>query len=162
MHPETPEEGRTLEELFAGRDIDIPALLARLQRVAADLNLPWGRRTMTFNSRRATELGKWAEDLDRGDAFHDAVFKAYFRDGLNIADLAVLKNLCQDLGLDPAEAERVLLEESYKKVVDDDWAYARRLGITAVPTFVTRGRALVGAQPYQELERLIKAASGSV
>ena len=38
LHPETPEEGLTLEALFAGRDIDIPAALDRLrgwQRTAA-------------------------------------------------------------------------------------------------------------------------------
>ena len=70
LHPETPPEGRTLEALFAGRSVDIPAMLARLRQVATELNLPWGERTMTFNSRLAQELGKWAEDRGRGEAFH--------------------------------------------------------------------------------------------
>jgi len=158
LHPETPDEGKTLEELFAGRNIDIPAVKARLKQAADELNLPLTDRTMTYNSRRATELGKWAEALGRGDEFHDAAFRAYFAQGLNIAHMAVLKELCQDLGLDPAEAERVLTEGIYKKAVDDDWGYSRMLGVTAVPTFFAAGRSVVGAQPYEMLEKLVRLA----
>jgi len=103
-------------------------------------------------------LSKWAEDLERDNAFHDAVFRAYFAEGLNIADVAVLKDLCQGLGLDPDEAERVLTERPYEQAVNDDWAYSRRLGITAVPTFLTAGRSVVGAQPYEILEKLVRLA----
>jgi len=147
-----------LEELFAGRNIDIPGVLAQLKAAATKLNLPFVERNMTYNSRRATELSKWAEDLRQDDAFHDTVFSAYFAEGLNIADIAVLKDLCQGLGLDPAKAEEVLREQTYKKAVNDDWGYSRSLGITAVPTFLTAGRAVVGAQPYDMLEKLVKLA----
>ena len=34
LHPDTPEEGLTLEQLFAGRGIDIPRAMARLKQVA--------------------------------------------------------------------------------------------------------------------------------
>lgn len=128
---------------------------ARLKQVAEELNLPLCERTKVYNSRRATELGKWAEERGRGDAFHDAVFRAYFAKGLNIADVAVLKEICAALHLDPDEAERVLAHGTYKKAVDDDWLYAARLGVTAVPTFLAAGRAVVGVQPYEELEKLI-------
>jgi predicted DsbA family dithiol-disulfide isomerase len=157
LHPETPEEGQTLQQLFAGRDIDIPAVMTRLRTVAAELNLPWRERTMTYNSRRATELGKWAEALGQGEVFHDAVFRAYFADGINIANIEVLKKLCRNLGLDPSEAEGVLEEGSYGKAVENDWLYSRQLGVTAVPTFLAAGRIVVGAQPYEILEKLVKA-----
>jgi predicted DsbA family dithiol-disulfide isomerase len=132
--------------------------MARLKQAAAELDLPLAERTMTFNSRRATELSKWAEDLGRDNAFHDAVFRAYFAKGQNIADMDVLKDLCQGLGLDPDAAEQVLTERTYEQTVNDDWAYSRRLGITAVPTFLASGRSLVGAQPYDMLEKLIRLA----
>lgn len=158
LHPETPQEGRSLEELFAGRNIDIPAVLARLKKTAADMELPWGERTMTYNSRRATELGKWADDLGCGELYHDAVFRAYFAEGLNIAQTPILKEICRRLGLDPAEAERVLAAGTYKRAVDDDWLYSRRLGISAVPTFLAEGQTVVGAQPYEALEKLVTRA----
>jgi predicted DsbA family dithiol-disulfide isomerase len=159
LHPETPQEGWTLEQLFAGQNINIPAVLARLKQAAADVELPLAERTMTYNSRRATELSKWAEDLGRDNAFHDAVFRAYFAEGLNIADATVLKDICRGLGLDPEEADRVLTEGIYGQAVNDDWTYSRKLGITAVPTFLASGRSVVGAQPYNVLEKLVRLAS---
>ena len=132
--------------------------MARLKQAAADLDLPLAERTMTYNSRQATELSKWAEDKARHKAFHDAVFRAYFAEGLNIADIEVLKDLCQGLGLDPGEAEQVLAERIYEQAVNDDWAYSRRQGITAVPTFLISGQSLVGAQPYDILEKLFRLA----
>jgi len=40
--------------------MDIPAAMARIKKIAAELDLPWGERKRTFNSRLAQELGKWA------------------------------------------------------------------------------------------------------
>ncbi len=156
LHPETPLEGQTLEDMFAGRGVDIPALIQRLQGVAQEVGLPFGDRKMTFNSRRAQELGKWAEIQGQGEEFHLAVFKAYFRDGLNIAELEVLAGVCRELGLDAAEAERVLAEKRFAEAVDQDWSYSRRLGISAVPTFKWGDQTLVGAQPYSALAKLVQ------
>ncbi len=130
----------------------------RLGQAAEELDLPVRERTRVYNSRRATELGKWAEAQGRGDAFHDAVFRAYFADGLDISDVAVLREICSQLDLTPDEAERVLAEGEYKNVVDEDWDYSRKLGVTAVPTFLAAGRSVVGAQPYEVLERLVQVA----
>ena len=157
LHPETPEEGLELERLFAGRDIDISATMKRLASVAAECGLPFGSRTMTFNSRRAQEAGKWAEAMGKGDEFHMAVFKAYFVEGLNIAKVTVLAELAESVGL--KGVEEVLSEGTFKQAVDDDWSYSRRCGITAVPTFVVGGRGAVGAQPYNALEKLLTGRS---
>ncbi len=72
----------TLEELFAGRPINVKQVLDHLSRVAAELGLPFGKREKTFNSRMAQELGKLAEQQGYGEQFHMAAFKAYFADGL--------------------------------------------------------------------------------
>ena len=154
MHPETPEDGLTLQELFAGRDVDIPAMLGRLKSVAADCGLPLGVRTMTYNSRRAQEAGKWAESQNLGEAFHMAVFKAYFADGLNIAKIPVLVELAESIGLNGVED--VLSKGTFKKAVDNDWKYSHRSGVRAVPTFSAKGRMLVGAHPYNVLEELVR------
>ncbi len=156
LHPETPEDGRTLEELFAGRNMDIPAMLARLKQVADDLGLPWGTRKMTFNSRLAQEMGKWAEEKGKGDEFHDAVFKTYFVDGKNIARKDVVLELAKKVGLPVKEAREVLESRSFKEAVDEDWKLSMKWGVTAVPTFVIDGHAVVGAQPYEVLEEFLK------
>ena len=130
-------------------------MLSRLGQIAAELELPFGTRTMTYNSRLAQELGKWAEAKGQGDAFHDAVFHAYFAEGKNIASRDVLAEIVASLALDVQEASAVLADGDFQQTVDADWAESRRKGVTAVPTFMMNGHALVGAQPYIALERFL-------
>lgn len=162
LHPDTPEEGLTLEQLFAGRQIDIPAAKARMVRLMADEGLPYGDRTMTFNSRLAQELAKWAETQPGGDAIHDALFRAYFVEGLNIATADTLVKVAEQAGLPTDEAGEVLKSRRFKAAVDADWKRSRELGITGVPTFVVGNQALVGAQPYAILEAMVVAAGAEV
>ena len=162
MHPETPEEGRSLEELFAGRGIDLAAVMERLKRVAYECNLPWGARTRTYNSRRAQELGKWAESVDKGDEYHMAVFQAYFANGLNIGKVSVLVQLAESLGLGGRRAEEILSRGTFKDEVDRDWEYSMASSITAVPTFLVGRQVAVGAQPYHVLGDLVRAAGAKV
>jgi predicted DsbA family dithiol-disulfide isomerase len=156
LHPETPQEGRSLEELFAGRGYDIEKMQAQMRARMAAEGLPYGKRKMTYNSRLAQELGKWADSQPAGEAIHDALFRAYFVDGRNIGDPEVLVQIAESVGLPGDKAREVMQTRSYKPAVDADWAKARDYGITGVPTFVAGGSAVVGAQPYEMLERLIK------
>jgi predicted DsbA family dithiol-disulfide isomerase len=151
LHPNTPPQGRTLEDLFAGRNIDISQMLAHIQQVARELGLPFGEREMTFNSRPAQELGKWAEQMEKGDAFHDAVFRAYFADGLNIADVDILADIASSVGLDARAAREAITDRRFKEAVDKDWSRAYESGVKAVPTFSMNGRMLVGAQRFNVL-----------
>jgi len=133
-------------------------MLDRLRQVARELDLPFGERKMTFNSRLAQEMGKWAQDQGRGDAFHQAVFLAYFQRGENIARPPVLIQICSAVGLDPAAAKAALDQRSYRQAVDLDWQRSRQMGVTAVPTFVLGGQRLVGAQSYAALEGMVLSA----
>lgn len=157
LHPETPEEGLKLTDLFAGR-YDIEAMLQRCLEVAKELGLPFGNRTHTYNSRRAQELGKWAEEQGVGEAFHMAVYKAYYVDGKNIARPDNLSEIAGSVGLDPEAALEAIDKGSYAAHVDDDWKRAQELGVTAIPTGIYQGRALVGFQPYAHYRRLIDSA----
>jgi predicted DsbA family dithiol-disulfide isomerase len=158
LHPETPDAGLTLEELFAGRDFDLAAAQARMKRLMAAEGLPYGERTMTYNSRLAQELAKWAETQPGGARIHDALFRAYFVDSVNLADPHNLVRIAAEIGLPAAEAESVLSTRQFRGTVDADWQRSRDLGITGVPTFVVGSRGLVGAQPFEELEGLVRAA----
>lgn len=131
--------------------------MRRLRKTASDLGLPFGDREKTYNSRLAQELGLWAESKNKGDVFHTAVFNAYFVDGKNIAKIPVLVDLAASVGLSAGEAAEVLATRAFKSAVDADWSLSRERGITAVPTFVMKHDKLVGAQPYEMLERLMKA-----
>ncbi len=52
--------------------------------------------------------------------------------------------------------KRSLIPGSCKEAVDSDWALSRELGVTAVPTYLIDGDAVVGAYPYEVLEDFLK------
>lgn len=131
--------------------------MSKLHKTADDLGLPFGERERTYNSRMSQELGLWAESKNKGDAFHNAVFRAYFADGKNIAKIPVLLDLTESVGLPREEAALVLATGAFKAAVDEDWALSREKAITSIPTFAMRQDKLVGAQSYDMLERLMAA-----
>jgi predicted DsbA family dithiol-disulfide isomerase len=159
LHPETPAEGRSLAELFAGRGVDRTAMHAQMKARMDAEGLPYGERTMTYNSRLSQELGKWADTQPGGEAIHDALFRVYFVEARNIGDPAVLLEIADKLGLSSEGAREVLEKRTFKDAVDRDWALSRQLGVTGVPTFVAGGYGVVGAQPYETLERLVEKAA---
>jgi predicted DsbA family dithiol-disulfide isomerase len=152
LHPETPEEGKP-RAANPARDLRMKALMEQE-------GLPYnGERDMTYNSRLAQELAKWAETKGKGYEIHDPLFRAFFVDVKNIGDREVLANIAKKVGLPAEEATDALQSRSFKKTVDDDWRRCAELGITAVPTFLIGRYALVGAHPYEELEKLVQRAS---
>jgi predicted DsbA family dithiol-disulfide isomerase len=158
LHPETPSEGRSMEELYRGRDIDPEAMYRRMKGLMDVEGLPYGRRTHTYNSRLAQEFGTWADTQPGGAALHDALYRAYFVEARNIGDVEVLIALAQAAGLDGEEARKVLAERRFKAAVDADWAKSRQYGVTGVPTFVAGGYGVVGAQPFEVLRELVTKA----
>ncbi len=157
LHPDTPASGLTLEQLFAGRNIDIPAAKARMAGLMADEGLEYGERTMTYNSRLAQELAAWAVTMPGGEAIHDALFRAYFVNNTNLATIENLIEIAADVGLSESEAREVLKQRSFRERVDADWRRSRELGITGVPTFVIGNAGLVGAQSYEQLAALVES-----
>ena len=158
LHPETPTEGLTLEELFAGRDINIAASQRRMSALMKEEGLGYGERTMTFNSRLAQELAKWAETQADGERIHDALFRAYFVDAVNLANLDDLFGVVGRLGLEEAGARNAVESRRFAGAVDADWERSRQLGVSGVPTFVVDDRSVVGAQPYEKLQELVASA----
>ena len=160
LHPETPiEGGRSLTDLFAGRNVDRTAMHAQMKARMHAEGLPYGERTHTYNSRLAQELGKWADTQPGGDALHDALFRAYFVEARDISQPAVLLEIAGRVGLPVDAAREVLEQRTFKAAVDADWALSRRYGVTGVPTFVVGRHGVVGAQPYEVLEQLVKQAA---
>ena len=101
------------------------------------------------------KLGPGAETQSGGNSIHDKIFEAYFVDCRNIGDVGVIIDVVKSVGLDEQEARAVLAERRLKDAVDADWAKSRSYGVTGVPTFVSNGQGLVGAQPYETLQQLM-------
>jgi predicted DsbA family dithiol-disulfide isomerase len=158
LHPDTPQSGRSLEDLFAGRGYDVPKMQAQMRARMQAEGLPYGNRSMTYNSRLAQELGAWADGQPGGEAIHDVLFRAYFADARNIGDPEVLVEIAASVGLPAAQAREVIEKRTHKAAIDADWEKSHRYGVTGVPTFVIGSNGVVGAQPYEALEALVKQA----
>ena len=156
LHPDTPDSGIPLEELFRGRGYDIQSMKQRMSALMIEENLAYGNRSHTYNSRLAQELAKWGKSFPEGEALNLKLFEAYFAEGRNLAEPEVLLDVAEVAGLPLETAEEVIRQRSFRDAVDTDWNRAHELGVTGVPTFVSGNRGLVGAQPYEAMVQLIQ------
>ena len=142
-----------------------PEIVARNQRMKVNMDhegLPYNaERNVSYNSRLAQELSKWAESKEKGDEIHSALFRAYFVEVKNIGKVEPLVEIAKEVGLPAEEATEVLISRSFKNAVDEDWRRCAAVGVNAVPTFLAGRYLMVGAQPYEELERLVQHAAKS-
>ena len=156
LHPDTPPEGRTLEELFRGREAQLHQSKERLVALMRAEGLEYGDRTHTYNSRLAQELAAWGDEVGATAALHDGLYRAYFVDNLNLMDVDVLVRVASSAGLDPDEARVVLEERRMSATIDAHWKRALEAGVSGVPTFAAGGYGVVGAQPYETLIALMQ------
>jgi predicted DsbA family dithiol-disulfide isomerase len=161
LHPDTPQEGREMAGWYAQRGLDPEAMYQRMKGLMDAEGLPYGKRTHSYNSRLAQELGKWADTQPGGWAIHDKLYRAYFVDSRNIGDPDILVEIAESVGLDGAEARNVLEERRFKDEVDADWQKSAAYGVTGVPTFVAARHGVVGAQPYEALVDLVEKAGAA-
>jgi predicted DsbA family dithiol-disulfide isomerase len=104
-------------------------------------------QTNTFDAHRLTHFaaskGKHAEMTER-------LLKAHFTDTLHIGNHDTLADLAAEVGLDRAEALRILTDGEYANEVRADEQEAGQLGVKGVPFFViNRKYAISGAQPSE-------------
>jgi predicted DsbA family dithiol-disulfide isomerase len=161
LHPDTPAEGREMAGWYAQRGLDPEAMYQRMKGLMDAEGLPYGKRTHSYNSRLAQELGKWADTQPGGEAIHDKLYRAYFVDSRNIGDPDILVEIAESVGLDGREARRIIDERVFKDEVDADWQKSATYGVTGVPTFVAARYGVVGAQPYEVLAQLVEKAGAA-
>lgn len=137
-----------------------PEIIARNSRMKVTMDregLPYNaERNMSYNSRLAQELATWAGTKGKAEEVANALFRAYFVDVKNIGKVEVLAEIAAHNNLPKDEATDVLLSRKYREAVDDDWRRCASFGVNAVPTFLAGRYLMVGAQPYEELRRLIE------
>ena len=124
--------------------------------IADELGLPFCSPERIYNTGLAQELGIWASSMNMGDEFHRAVYSAYFAEGKNISDRLVLLDLVNGIGLSTKEAEQCLENREFKFCVNSDWQLSKEMDIVAAPTLLLNGDRLVGAHPYDRLQRFLK------
>jgi len=125
------------------------------------MNMPLKKPSIQPRSRLAHEAAKWAFSHDRLTEYNLALFRSFFEFGLDIGDKQVLMNLAEEMGLDPAALAQALDSNQFTAEVVGDGEEAQRLGVRAVPSFVSNGRILAsGVQTADRLRELLTKGPG--
>jgi predicted DsbA family dithiol-disulfide isomerase len=109
-----------------------------------------------IDSRPALIGAKFAEAQGRGEAYHRAVFSAYWQHAADISNLDVLAQAAEESGLDRAAFLAALSDPAHTLAVDADIAQAQAFGLSGVPALVFADKYLVvGAQPFATLKQAV-------
>jgi protein disulfide-isomerase len=132
----------------------------QVKAMAAEAGLDYDfDRTVVANSYDAHRLIQLAKTEGLGDAAEEQLFKAYFTEGKDIGNHAILTQLGEAIGLEATTVKDVLAQSAYSKEVDADIEEARALGIRGVPFFVIdRKYAVSGAQAPEAFLSVLRQA----
>ena len=184
LQPQLPREGvewATFMRAKFGGDERLATMFAHVADVGAGdgLRFRFDRMTVVPNTTDAHRLILWAQgqapragsrahealaDADdpggaRALAMADALFRAYFAEGRDVSDRAVLADVAVHQGLDAGTVRAMLEGDAHELDVRDGQRDAGRLGIHGVPFLVLDERlAVSGAQPAELLDRALRAA----
>ncbi len=123
---------------------------------AKQLGITMVERDRIPSSRRAHECTEYARANGKLHEFHAAVLKAYWTEGQDIHDWAVLEELARGAGLDPTAMRDEVTAGAWKIAVDERVESAHEIGVNAVPTFLFADKFIVqGAQTLDVLEKVM-------
>ena len=135
-----------------------------LLALAEGAGIELGEPAAPTRTRKAHEAALFAAAKGSGRAMREAIFAAYFRDGMDVGRIDVLVELGAALGLDASEMKAVLDVDTFTGRVLRDQAVAHGVGIEAVPALIVgEGDAaslLVGAQSYEALRDELSKSTG--
>ncbi|WP_232629607.1 DsbA family oxidoreductase [Methylobacterium sp. Leaf118] len=95
---------------------------------------------------------QYAVEQGQGDAYVDAVLRAFFQEDRDIGDIDVLRAITQRLGLNPHGLDAVLASPVHGARHDAAMQQAQEVGIRAVPS-VAVGNRLFSGTPQPEALR---------
>jgi predicted DsbA family dithiol-disulfide isomerase len=169
LNPAMPKEGMGRKE-YRQRKFGSEKVVADLDRRMMDVGKQEGipfaldKIQKTPNTFDAHRLIWHAGRKDSQDGVVDGLFRAFFTEGRDIGDRAVLVDVAAAAGLDKAEVRRFLDGDEGVREVRAEEAQAREIGVEAVPFFTIGGRyAVAGAhEPDTFLEAFEELAKGRI
>jgi predicted DsbA family dithiol-disulfide isomerase len=147
----TEKYGSTAEQQQQAREM----IRARGAEVGFDFAMD--KRGRIYNTFDAHRLLHWAGLQGKQKALKQALFKAYFTQGLDPSAHEVLIYLAGEVGLDKDAARQVLHSGEYGPEVREAEQFFQRHGINSVPAVIINERHLIsGGQPAEVFERALR------
>jgi predicted DsbA family dithiol-disulfide isomerase len=132
-----------------------------LTRLGAEFGIPFAfdKIKRSPNTLDAHRLIRWAASAGSQGTIVDRLFKAYFVEGRDIGDRAVLIDIARECGLDADLVEKLLADGADADLVRQEIEQAQAMGVSGVPFFIFAGRLGVpGAQEPSALRRAMAQA----
>jgi predicted DsbA family dithiol-disulfide isomerase len=165
LDPTIPSGGKSRREYLLakfGSEDRIRQLHRNIESVGAaeGIDFAFERIAVSPNTLDAHRLIRWAGEAEAADAVVEALFRAYFLEGRDIGDRAVLAEIAASCGMERDDVARRLAAEEDLAAVRAAVQAAQQLGVTGVPTFILAGRyGVVGAQPAETLADAINSVA---
>lgn len=165
LNPQLPFAGEDANEHLMRKygmgEEQLDANRAAIRERAAKLGFAFNMRkgSRIYNTFDAHRLLHWAalEDRERALALKQALLRAYFTDGENVADREILVRVAAAVGLDADAARRVLGSGRYTDEVRAQERYFQQAGIHSVPATIVEGQYLIsGGQPPETFENALR------
>ena len=159
LDPDAPIPGEPARERYRRRfGAEAEAMMARVEREAKALDLPldWDR-AITANTFDAHRTIAYARPHQKDRALERRLFRAYFAEGLDVSDRAVLARLAGELGMAADAVAAYLDGDDGVDEVRVELTGALERGISAVPSFVFEDEFFVpGAVDEETLLRILE------
>ena len=162
MGPQGQDIGEHLQQKYGASDAQREATRAAIAQRGAELGFQFtsGARSRIYNTFDAHRLLHWAgEQGPQGQqrALKNALFKAYFTDGQDPSNHAVLVRVAGEVGLDAQEAQAILASDRYAAEVREHEQFYQQQGIGSVPAIIINDRHLIsGGQPVEVFEQALR------
>lgn len=164
LDPTLPEEGVDRRRYMANKFKDpdkLKAVHAALVEGGAEegVRFDFDAIEIAPNTNAAHRLIRWALTAGVQDEVVEALFKAYFTDGLDIGDPMVLGDIAEAAGMERLVVLQLLSEGADKDAVSREHAMAVQGGVTGVPFAIFAGKvAVVGAETPERIVQAIDQA----
>ena len=156
LHPEFPPDGVPVSTFVPpGRE---QAYREYMRNFAGGFGVEMGSPERAPNTRRALAVAEHARDQGLLREFWDAAMDAHWLHGQDLTDDGVLRQLAQDVGLDPDVAVAAMAEERIRGRLDGLRERAAEVNVTAIPAFLIGEERIVGCQPYERVARAAEKA----
>ena len=163
LNPDMVPGGEDIAEHIRGKYGASPQQFAQSQEMirarGAELGFRFDmeKRTRIYNTFDAHRLLHWAGLKGKQLELKQALFNAYFGEGADPSDHAVLERIATQVGLDPAAVREILSSDRYAADVRAREQFYRSHGINAVPTLIINDQHLIeGGQPVAVFEKVLR------
>ena len=164
LDPTIPREGVDRRAYLKAKFGDSPRSSAMGDAIRAEgagegIEFAFDKIAKSPNTLDSHRLVRWAASAGVQDDMVERLFRAYFIDGRDVGDPAVLSAIAGEAGMDGELVATLLAGDADLEAVEREAGLANEMGISGVPTFIFDSKFMIsGAREAELLVRVIDKA----